>query len=112
VESPDGFMSYYERELRPWEHYIPVKPDMSDLDAAVAFAIQDKNEHAVKTIIQNAQSWCQHKLTQNQLAVDFLWTLASYVDLLNANENWLETWKNDTRAYNLTAMDMQKVVAA
>jgi len=103
-------MSYYEPELKPWEHYIPVKSDMSDLDTAVAFAISDENEVAVKTIIQNAQSWCQHKLTRHQFAADFLRTLASYVELLNGS-NFLETWKNNTRAYHLEAMNMQQVVA-
>jgi len=102
-------MSYYERELRPFEHYIPVKSDMSDLDDAVAFAVNDENQEKVQSIIRNAQSWCRTKLTRNQLAEDFLWTLASYVELLNTNGDFAGTWENSTRAYNLTAMNMREV---
>lgn len=111
VESPDGYGSYYESELKPWEHYIPVHSNLSDLERAVSFAVSDDNAESVKTIIKNAQSWCQGKLVKDQLAVDLMWTLASYVELLNNQDGWPNIWRQDVHAYNLTAMDMQEITS-
>ena len=109
VESPDGFMSYYEKELKPWEHYIPVHSNLSDLQSAVSFAVSDESAEQVRTIIKNAQSWCQARLLKGRLAADLMWTLASYVELLNKEDGWHDMWKNNTRAYNLTEMGMQQI---
>jgi hypothetical protein len=35
VESPFGFRQWYYPRMRPWEHYAPVKADLSDLDEVV-----------------------------------------------------------------------------
>lgn len=86
---------------------------MSDLDAAVAFAVSDENQAKVQTIIKNAQSWCRSKLTKDQLADDLLWTLVSYVEMLNKNgSDWHDRWMENTRAYNLPEMDMQEIATA
>ena len=34
VESDHGYREHFHALLRPWEHFVPVAPDMSDLDAA------------------------------------------------------------------------------
>ena len=102
-------MSYYEKELKPWEHYIPVHSNLSDLESAVSFAVSDANVEKVKTIIKNAQSWCQAKLLADQLAADLMWTLASYVELLKKEDGWHDMWEENARAYNLTEMGMQAI---
>jgi len=35
VESPFGFRQWYYGKMRPWEHYVPVRADLSDLDAVI-----------------------------------------------------------------------------
>lgn len=86
---------------------------MSDLDKAVAFAVSDENQAEVRSIIANAQGWCRSKLVRNQLAADFMWTLASYVELLNKNgDGWIDQWKANEHAYNMPGMNLKEVVSA
>jgi len=110
IESEKGFMAYYQRDLRPWEHYIPVHPNLTDLESAVAFAVSDDNENKVRAIIKNAQSWCRSKFTKDQLAEDMMWTLASYVELLNNNtDDWYKEWQANSRAYRMPSMHLREV---
>jgi hypothetical protein len=110
IESEVGFMAYYERELKPWEHYIPVHPNLTDLESAVAFAVNDDNTDKLRTIIKNAQSWCRSKLTKDQLTEDMMWTLASYLELLNNNtDSWYEEWQANSRAYRMPSMQFQEI---
>jgi large subunit ribosomal protein L34 len=37
IESEKGFMAYYQRDLKPWEHYIPVHPNLTDLGPSLLF---------------------------------------------------------------------------
>jgi hypothetical protein len=86
---------------------------MSDLEEAVAFAVSDEKQDEVQAIIKNAQSWCRSKLTKDQLADDLLWTLVSYVEMLNKNgSEWQDRWIENSRAYNLPSLDMQAIAAA
>lgn len=111
MESPNGYQSYFEKELSPWRHYIPVKSDLSDLEANVDFAVSNENEAKVRKIVDRAQSWCRNKLVKDQLATDFLWILVSYLELLNANgRDWLDLWRANENAYNLEALNMQEFV--
>jgi hypothetical protein len=106
-------MAYYERELKPWEHYIPVHPNLTDLKSAVAFAVNDDNTDKVRAIIKNAQSWCRSKLTKDQLAKDMMWTIASYLELLNNNtDSWYEEWQANSRAYRMPSMQFQEIKIA
>ena len=75
----------------------------------MSFAVSDENAERVETIIKNAQSWCRAKLLEDQLASDLMWTLASYVALLNKEDGWHDMWEENARAYNLTEMDMQQI---
>ena len=48
VESP--FAQWWYVGLKPWTHYVPVKPDLSDLEAAVAFVLDPRNDERLKAI--------------------------------------------------------------
>ena len=53
------FGSYWNDELEPWVHFIPVEPDLSDLKTQVDFAVSNKHQKQVKQIIYNANAWCR-----------------------------------------------------
>jgi len=44
VESPYGFRQWYYDKLVPWEHFVPVKSDMSDLVENVRWLIGNDDE--------------------------------------------------------------------
>ncbi len=41
IESEHGFAQWYYDRLKPWVHYVPVKPDFSDFEEAVGFVLAD-----------------------------------------------------------------------
>lgn len=83
------YFDYFYAELKPWTHFIPVKNDLSDLEENVAWALDPKNEIAVKGIITAANQWCSHRLIPDELASDLLDIFESYVRLLDqANPQW------------------------
>ena len=47
VESQDGFREWYYDRLVPWENYIPVKSDLSDLPEAVAWFVENDGAAAL-----------------------------------------------------------------
>eukprot|EP00591_Stephanopyxis_turris_P008241 CAMPEP_0195508116 /NCGR_PEP_ID=MMETSP0794_2-20130614/1411_1 /TAXON_ID=515487 /ORGANISM="Stephanopyxis turris, Strain CCMP 815" /LENGTH=452 /DNA_ID=CAMNT_0040634995 /DNA_START=340 /DNA_END=1701 /DNA_ORIENTATION=+ len=100
------YQAYFEKELRPWEHYIPMKPDFSDLELAVEFALSPENEDKVKAIIENSRQFCRFKFIHHVMVTDFMWTLLAYAELLDATEGFHEAWKANKIAYNLPAHDM------
>jgi hypothetical protein len=53
------FGSYWNHELEPWVHYIPVESDLSDLKKQVDFAVSSKHQKQVRQIIRNANGWCR-----------------------------------------------------
>jgi len=44
VDSPHGFRQWYYDDLIPWEHFIPIKSDMTDLSEKVEWAFHHENE--------------------------------------------------------------------
>lgn len=44
VESDRGYRQWWHERWRPWEHYVPVRPDMSDLLEKVAWARENDAE--------------------------------------------------------------------
>jgi hypothetical protein len=48
VASPRGLRQWYYDRLRPWEHYIPVASDLSDLESAIDFVLtHDREAYAI-----------------------------------------------------------------
>ena len=87
------YFDYFYSDLKPWTHFIPVKNDLSDLDEKVRWALDEKNEPAVKSIIQSANQYCSKRLVRNELATDMLDIYESYVRLLDRYDaNWQAKW--------------------
>jgi hypothetical protein len=59
VKVKPTFGSYWDDELEPWVHFIPVESDLSDLKKQVDFAVSNKHQKEVRQIIKNANSWCR-----------------------------------------------------
>jgi len=53
VASPSGFRQWFYDKLEPWKHYVPVTADLSDLDAAMDWALNHEDE--AEQIAQAAQ---------------------------------------------------------
>lgn len=98
--------SYWSNELEPFIHYIPVKPDLSDLKECVDFAVQQKYSSQVQGIIKNANAWCRKKMVWETHVLDFLWTLLDYADLLDKSPRFNDKWRSDIDAYNLPSLEM------
>jgi len=87
------YFDYFYSDLKPWTHYIPVKDDLSDLEENVAWALDEKNEPAVKSIIHSANQYCSQRLVLPELMTDLLDIFESYVRLLDrADPNWQSQW--------------------
>lgn len=50
------FDSFASQHFKPWEHYVPVKQDLSDLSENLAWC--DDNPDKVKSMIRNANEIC------------------------------------------------------
>jgi len=48
VQSP--LRQWYYHKLVPWEHYVPVRSDLSDVDQRVAYVLNGSNDLALKKI--------------------------------------------------------------
>lgn len=44
VEPPLDFRQRFYRDLKPWEHCVPIKPDLSDMSESIAFVFADPDE--------------------------------------------------------------------
>lgn len=88
------YFDYFYSDLKPWTHYIPVKNDLTDLEENSAWALDPKNEPAVKDIITAANQWCSQRLIPTELATDLLDIFESYVRLLDRSDpNWVKEWQ-------------------
>jgi len=54
VDSQFGYRQWYYDRIKPWEHYVPVKADMSDLAEKLGWA--RSNDAEAEQIAQNGQS--------------------------------------------------------
>ncbi len=46
VDSPFGFYQWYYPQLKPWEHYIPIAADLSDLEEKIDWARSNSRKSA------------------------------------------------------------------
>jgi hypothetical protein len=71
-----GFVEYWYAALKPWEHYVPVQSDLSDLlqryDEAVA------SDTRMRAIAQRAYDFSLHNLNVESVVEFFFWTLYLY----------------------------------
>ena len=100
------YVGYWEKDIEPWVHYIPVEADFSDLEKTVRYVVDPKNAEQIKRIVKNGQQFCRTKLTMEQYTVDMLWTLMAYAELLHGSPDFDKTWKADSSAYKMRALAM------
>lgn len=55
VASPENYRQWYYDELKPWTHYVPVKPDLSDLTAQIDWC--RANPEACERIAADGQAF-------------------------------------------------------
>jgi len=105
------YFEYFYADLKPWSHYIPIKNDLSDLHENVEWALDPKNEAAVKDIITAANQWCTHSLIPQELAADVLDIWESYVRLLDrGDKDWQKEWeKKREEMFASSRLDMQQL---
>lgn len=101
-------VDYFYVELQPWVHYIPVHNNMSNLVETVNMVIDDSQQMRMQQIVKQANDFCQSKLTATQMAVDMVWIMAWYVELLvreDDHSGQYSRWKQDfsnSRIWNLS----------
>lgn len=84
--------------ILPWIHYIPVEPDLSDLEERFKFIVE--HEDKVKIMIQNANDWCASHLQYTVLQDHFLTTVTQYLEQLDRHDNqWQQIWMDQKDTY-------------
>ena len=73
VASPSGFRQWYYEKLEPWEAYVPVSADLSDLDEKVAWAFD--HPEACQRIAANA--------AEIAAQIDFTASMAAAVEAIS-----------------------------
>ena len=88
------YVDYFHYDLKPWTHYVPVKDDLSDLHANVAWVLDPANTAVVGDVIEAANQWCAARFNPDQLANDRIDIWESYVRLLDkAAPDWSVLWQ-------------------
>ena len=100
------YVGYWEKDLHPWVHFIPVKNDLSDLENIVSYVIAPENSGQMQQVVKNAQAFCRTKLTFEQYTIDILWTLLAYSELLESSPDFMEAWRSNDDAYIMPALNM------
>jgi hypothetical protein len=59
---PSSFVDLFSSTLEPWIHYVPVKPDLSDVEQMVQYVLNPENEEKMATIVSNANEWCRRHM--------------------------------------------------
>lgn len=66
VDSQQGYRQWYYDRIRPWEHFIPVKADMSDLVEKIEWARSHDAE--ARDIAANGQAFARSMTFESQTA--------------------------------------------
>lgn len=105
------FVEYFYRDLAPWEHYIPVKYDLSDLLEKVDYVLDSNNKEHVQHIISRANKWCATHLVKREVGRDFLDILEAYASHLERGDShWDSTWSRYKQSvYTHEAFDMRRI---
>lgn len=68
-KSEDGYLEYFYEDLKPFQHYIPIKKDLSDLSEMMDWA--ETHPEECERIAKNAQSYAIENLTTEK-AIQYL----------------------------------------
>lgn len=85
---------FHYDQVRPYEHYVPVKYDLSDLVDRAKWVLDETNEAEVKAIVQRANDWCRERMELDSLARDLLDIWERYVQYLDrGGVDWSERFQ-------------------
>jgi hypothetical protein len=102
------YVDYFYYDLKPWEHYVPIKADFSDLEENMNFIMDPKNERQVKNIIATANNWCAQRFVFDELAKDMLDIWEAYIQKLDAHDpKWVEKWQKTKDELFSSDLNMQ-----
>jgi len=107
IKVESSYVGYWEKELKPWVHYIPAEADFSDLEKTVRYVMDPQNAEQIQQVIKNSQAFCRTKLTMEQYTVDILWTLLAYRELISGSPDFFDEWRSNDAAYSMPALDMK-----
>jgi hypothetical protein len=76
VKIEPEMVDHFWSELQPWQHYVPVHANLSNLIEQVEWVIG--HAKISQKIIQNSNAWCQRKFNTESLVRDLLNIWESY----------------------------------
>lgn len=90
--------SYFDAALTPGLHYLPAT--LENLTNVVEHAVSGENAGRMKSIISNANKWCQKHVVYKEIKKDILSILNGYSEeLYRANSNWTSIWNHHSSAF-------------
>ena len=106
---PDFVDYFHFKYLKPWEHYIPVAGDLSDLEDKARYVMNDTNTETVQRIIRNANDWCRTHMVYDAIATDMLDVLEAYaVTLEKSDLSWASKFEAEKKGIE-SSLDMYRV---
>lgn len=84
------FAEYFYPQLRPYEHYVPVRSDLTDLDQQAARVLDPANAAQMQRIIHKANAWCRQNMTKRKLRMEYLNIWNAYAGMLEPH--WTDEW--------------------
>ena len=64
VDSPFGYRQWYYDRIKPWEHFVPIKADLSDLQQQVDWVYTHADK--AREIAANAQDFARSMIFENE----------------------------------------------
>lgn len=92
---------FFEHELIPFVHYLPIHKNLSNLEEMINLAMNNNSATIMQAIVHNANSWCKSKFTGSQIYIDTAWIMISYLELLQSEDVYsrkFTQWKKDFNA--------------
>jgi hypothetical protein len=65
VASPRGFRQWYYEDLKPWEHYVPIAADLSDLTERVQWC--QAHDHKCEAIARAGQQFALSRTRETEI---------------------------------------------
>ncbi|GAA5842246.1 hypothetical protein JCM11251_006757 [Rhodosporidiobolus azoricus] len=90
------FPEWWSKRIMPWYHYIPIKPDYSDLLDVSAFFIglpdgTANHDHLAKRIAAQGKKWADEQFREVDMAAYLFRLYLEYARLLNRDEDNLHS---------------------
>ena len=98
VKVEPKFVDYFQQDLVPWYHYIPVRYDLSDLKQVAEYIVDPNNEKTIQQIIDNANEWCRNRMVLSSIVDDVLDIWDAYIGFLDQHSSlWMDHWKQESK---------------